>query len=394
MNFIFLLDKFYGLCNIPVHLYDLQKQKLLYSQGFSDHDPWREDPLLFPALLHDMCAGNQPFIATESDMIVTVLFSVPAGKLVTMGPVCLYPDGNFFSEQYRIHHRLRFSLTLPECDFITLSNAISFLFYSMTGKEINGWELLHINVAQGPTLLENNRDLKNYMLEKSEIEQQRYGYDVEKEKMQAVMDGDVETIRREITPDAIIQIQMIGEMSKIPKKQWEYSVVSSIVLSCRASIAGGLPEKTSYSLSDTLLQRLTQCDNFQEMLLLESEVRMTFAAAVNEYKLRNTNISCVEKAKSYILDHLNRSITLDDLANECGISKCHLCRKFKSATSQTVMEYLYTERIKAAQDLLRYSNKPISYIAEYLCFSSQSHFTSIFRKYTGQTPLQYRNKTE
>ncbi|MCD7738389.1 MAG: AraC family transcriptional regulator [Lachnospiraceae bacterium] len=292
-------------------------------------------------------------------------------------------------------HRLLTPLILPVCDFFTVAHAISFLYYCTTGKEADGQALLHINVAEKPTMPEANQELQNYMLEEAENEQVRYGYDIEKQKMQAVKDGDVEMIRQEITPDVIRQSQqMLNKMSRMPKKQWEYSVVSSIVLSCRAAIAGGLPVKISYSLSDTLLQRLTHCNSFQDMLLLESEVRMTFAAAVNEYKTKSTNISCVEKAKNYIHDHLNRSFTLDELAETCEVSKSHLCRKFKAATNQTIMEYLYANRVKVAQDLLRYSNKPISYIAEYLRFSSQSHFTDIFRKYTGQTPLQYRNRTE
>ncbi len=394
MDIKFLLDQFYNLCHIPVHLYNENNQELMYSRGFSDVDPWTADPLLLPTLLKEMGKSTLPYIDTESDMILTVLFPCPNGAVISLGPVCLYRDAAFLSKSYAQHHRLHEPLTLPTSNWFDLGNAISFIYYLLVGEKVDGQQLLHLDIDNNDQdVLNNSQFLDSYMLNNAENENSRYSYNQEMEKMHEVAEGNVDAIQSQITPEIIQQSQeMIGEMSEYPKKQWEYSVVSSIVLSCRAAISGGLPPTISYSLSDTLLQRLSRCENVQEMLSLQSEIRMTFAAYVKEYREQNSNISCVEKAKNYITSHLNCSFSLDELADSCYVNKYYLSRKFKEVTNQTITEYTHTRRMKIAEELLRYSTQSISNIADYLCYSSQSHFTEIFHKYTGLTPQQYRNQ--
>lgn len=53
-------------------------------------------------------------------------------------------------------------------------------------------------------------------------------------------------------------------------------------------------------------------------------------------------------------------------------------------------EYILKERIKIAQNQLRYSNASVSAIAEKLCFCSQSYFGHKFKQYIGYTPTEYR----
>ena len=52
------------------------------------------------------------------------------------------------------------------------------------------------------------------------------------------------------------------------------------------------------------------------------------------------------------------------------------------------------EKIEEAKKLLRYSTKSLSAISTYLGFSSQSHFSRVFKKYVGENPSVYRNKLD
>ncbi|MBR1572504.1 MAG: helix-turn-helix transcriptional regulator [Lachnospiraceae bacterium] len=58
----------------------------------------------------------------------------------------------------------------------------------------------------------------------------------------------------------------------------------------------------------------------------------------------------------------------------------------------TIRQYLIKERCIHAANLLKYSDYDLSTIAEYFCFSSQSHFGNQFKKVMGMTPKEYRTR--
>ena len=58
----------------------------------------------------------------------------------------------------------------------------------------------------------------------------------------------------------------------------------------------------------------------------------------------------------------------------------------------TLQQYVIRERCAHAANMLKYSDYSISLIAEYFCFSTQSHFGRVFKEYSGMTPLEYRNR--
>ena len=89
---------------------------------------------------------------------------------------------------------------------------------------------------------------------------------------------------------------------------------------------------------------------------------------------------------------MNKVIRVDKMAEEFGISRQHLCSRFKKETGVSVSQYIRQEKIKEAERMLRFSDRAVSEIASVLGFSSQSHFQTIFKKVTGETPLHYRER--
>ena len=61
---------------------------------------------------------------------------------------------------------------------------------------------------------------------------------------------------------------------------------------------------------------------------------------------------------------------------------------------ETLTDFILKEKTEEAKRLLRYTDKTATMIGSYLGFSSQSHFSRVFWKYTGQTPAEYRKKYE
>ena len=82
------------------------------------------------------------------------------------------------------------------------------------------------------------------------------------------------------------------------------------------------------------------------------------------------------------------------MAEELGLSRSYLSRRFSEQTGITIQEYILQVRLEAAANMLRFSEEQIGAIAEYLCFPSQSYFTERFRKQYGMTPGEYRKENQ
>lgn len=91
-----------------------------------------------------------------------------------------------------------------------------------------------------------------------------------------------------------------------------------------------------------------------------------------------------------IEDGLAFPVAVADLAREASLSPFHFSRAFKHSTGQSPHRYLTERRIERAKSLLRHGDLPLSQIALESGFTSQQHFTGIFRRFTGAPPAAYR----
>ena len=97
-------------------------------------------------------------------------------------------------------------------------------------------------------------------------------------------------------------------------------------------------------------------------------------------------------AKRYIDANYAKNITLDSLAEITHINKFYLAHSFTECIGQSPINYLTDRRLEACKELLTSSNLSVAQVASSVGFSSQSYFAQIFRKKTGMTPRQYRNR--
>jgi AraC-like DNA-binding protein len=104
----------------------------------------------------------------------------------------------------------------------------------------------------------------------------------------------------------------------------------------------------------------------------------------------SSNIQTMMRIQHFISEHFREKIDLDQLAEQFFVSKFHLSRRFKAITGHTFKNYLILHRISEAQQLLRYTNKPVSEICADVGYDNTEHFIRIFHKSQGITPLQYR----
>lgn len=100
----------------------------------------------------------------------------------------------------------------------------------------------------------------------------------------------------------------------------------------------------------------------------------------------------ISRAQAYIKEHYFAPITLDILAEHLGLNKSYLCTIFKKATKESFCNYTNKVRISEGKKLLKDTNESMTEIALAVGFSSASYFNTIFKKFEGKTPLEYRKE--
>ena len=94
-----------------------------------------------------------------------------------------------------------------------------------------------------------------------------------------------------------------------------------------------------------------------------------------------------------MVDRLNETLTLDELAQAAHLSKFHLVRSFKLSTGMTPHRYLVELRVDHGTLLLRMTNQPVAEIAARCGYASPSRFAAAFRQKHNVSPRDYRRLT-
>lgn len=105
-----------------------------------------------------------------------------------------------------------------------------------------------------------------------------------------------------------------------------------------------------------------------------------------------THHPAVAKFIQYVKNPQNLSLSLDEILAAINYSYPHINRLVKAELGCSAGQYLQNQKMNYAQKLLTFTNKPLSNISEMLGFSGYSHFSLSFKKQTGISPSQYRNK--
>lgn len=100
----------------------------------------------------------------------------------------------------------------------------------------------------------------------------------------------------------------------------------------------------------------------------------------------------VKKAQEYIEEHFQEKFNVDDISLKFNLSRRSLERRFKKATCNTITEYIQRVKIEAAKKELESGLKHINEIMYLVGYNDVKAFRSTFKKFTGISPVQYRNK--
>jgi len=132
-------------------------------------------------------------------------------------------------------------------------------------------------------------------------------------------------------------------------------------------------------------------DANDDIYLPASEILYAVAfKLVAHVKKVTSNSSLAARVKSELQHSIGVPITLEMLEKKFYRTKSDIIKQFKKAYGITPYAYMINLKIQAAKNFLANTQKTASEIAEYLCFSSGYHFSSIFKNKTGFSPREYR----
>lgn len=229
------------------------------------------------------------------------------------------------------------------------------------------------------------------MYQSKEEENFHNTYYFERELYQYVTDGNLPALEKKLKQ---MQFLIAGKIGENSLRQEKKIFIAGTTLLTRAAIAGGLDIETAYLLSDAYIQESEKAFSSDYIAKLNTTALFDFTRRVAASKIPEGMSTDIYNCIQYISTHTNQPISVEDVANAIGKSRSYISRKFKTELGFNLSDFIMRKKLEEGKSLLTFTDKPISEISEYLCFSSQSYFQNVFKKKYHMTPYEYRKKSQ
>ena len=215
-----------------------------------------------------------------------------------------------------------------------------------------------------------------------------YPYDKEKKLTFAIMTGNFAEARMYLNEIlGHIFFASADNLDAIKIRAMELTVMIS-----RASLDGGADMSNVYLLNLEFITDFFKLESIEEVCFALIDILNRFS---NEtFKVEQVkHVDLLSKAVSYITANYMHKISLEDLADYIYLSPSYLCKIFKEEMKTNFSSYLNKVRIEKSKILLLSEQLSITEIAILVGFCDQSYFNKVFKKLTGVTPKNFREKS-
>ncbi|SET03949.1 helix-turn-helix domain-containing protein [Paenibacillus sp. NFR01] len=388
----FLMESFHNITGLPIrYYYNEQLVRML-----PDVPPYL-DPVgkVLPFLAQDEHAVS--YHVSEDFLFYGIISNEGSAEEFVLGPGYYTPLTKNHLSKIMIHSTISYQHSTVFAEFITkiplisfegFLNSLCFFNFALTRKRITVEKLL-MTGNQFNSFKEEikNTMSKNFFENDTELTFHNT-YTLEQQIIEFVRTGDVKRLKD------LFENSVRGKGGLVAKdalRQEKNIFIASVTLVTRAAIEGGLDIETAYHLSDTYIQQSESLSRLDTLSFLRQQMVFDFAerVAMSEIPENATfiTIECIQRIKK----NINSNIFVRKIASDLGVSASYISRRFTEDMGMNLSNYIQKIKMEEAKKLLAFSDKPLSEISNYLSFSSQSYFQNQFKKYAGETPLQYRN---
>ncbi|SDO22235.1 AraC-type DNA-binding protein [Paenibacillus sp. yr247] len=167
--------------------------------------------------------------------------------------------------------------------------------------------------------------------------------------------------------------------------------ISTCAIVCQIAVESGVENEYARTLAYKFIERAESLGTRAEIVLLVKEMILQFTAAIKQFA--NPQYSAlVRDIIHYMNLHFFEKITLNDVADKFSKHPSYISNKINMETGLSFSGNLNEIRIAESKRMLTDSQKSIHEIAIAVGFDYQNHFSKVFKKITGITPSEYRNK--
>ena len=208
----------------------------------------------------------------------------------------------------------------------------------------------------------------------------------------AIANGNLSYIEENCKNSTFIKPEGMGKLSENPLQNIRYHFVVTTAMITRYCVHGGMEQEKAYGMSDFYILKMDKCHSIAEIDELHSAMCIGFCKKMNDLRSKQVLSKQIVLCIDYIYRHIHYRITIRELAEYLDISESYLSKLFHKEMGLPLSQYIINQKIEKAKNLLQFSDYNIVDIANYLAFSSQSHFIQVFQKNTGLTPHKYRKQ--
>lgn len=377
----FFLKSLIQITHGEIRLIDKERDIRRIGQTKEEEDPFFTDEIFFNDVLERRPEASID-IFWEDDVYYARVRRKGIQGWILAGPVQTVVGAAPALKIGQKHKIEAASYRLPYCELKTFLEAMKLLLYEETGEKVC---LSELYTKQQPEPEQQKFFEKKRWMEKGGHLHNPYQH--EQKKLGSIRAGNLkllEECQNEVWPGEI------GQLADNPLRQEKNLSIVVISIACRAAIDGGVAPQKAFSMSDVFIsniERMTQVLPIQAAVV---EYEREFARAVEQVKHDSEHNRYVERAKEYVAEHIDESIRVVQIGEALGINENYLTGLFHKYEGITLQHYIRKEKVRQAKELLLYSSYSCSEIAALLCFSTQSHFSSAFKREVGMTPAKYR----
>jgi AraC-like DNA-binding protein len=271
-------------------------------------------------------------------------------------------------------------------------NLLLYLYFTLTGVCLNLEEAFGFSDTEYQTLVGQQHSSNLYQSREEGILHGTYFF--EQRMLELIKSGDADRLNTFLMTAAQTGNNREGKLAETPLRQAKNLFIGlTTMIGKYAAIPGGMDIEQTYQLIDTYIQECEKLQTEEAVKKLQYNMPLDFAQRVAQQKLPDGVSQEIFSCMQYISLHINEPIGIPDVVSYSKKSRAYLFKKFRDELGTGISEYIMSCRLREAKSLLKYTDKPLSEISSYLCFSSQSHFQNTFKKHFNITPLGYREQT-
>ena len=391
-------ELFFSTTNIPIAYFN-NDEKLISS--FSALDPSIELNIyhhLFNTI--KQTAKNPYAYISNLQEFYGIVQLEATNEYVVIGPVFnIHPTENMireFMHENTISINYKDNVTqllnnVPHLSYYQFLINLQFLHFCMNGVKISIFDHIGLTMPKYEDNIASKHSHQSF--EKKETLEFHNTYLFEQQILDYVKNGETERLRSFLLSTVNTFSLKEGVLADSPLRQTKNIFIGLVtMIGKQGAVAGGLDVEQVYQLIDIYTQECERLRTIDEIINLQFTMVLDFCERVSRNRIPGGFTKEIFECLNFISKHTNEAIQISDVAKHVGRSTSYISKKFKQELGFSMGVFIMRCKLEEAKSLLTYSNKSISEISNYLCFSSQSYFQNVFKKQYGITPAHYRKK--